>query len=122
MSEPLLITERDGGIVTVTVNRPDAMNALSRALRSEFVGTFAALREDTAVGVVILTGAGKAFCAVLDLKEVGSQDAGDAERESAVAGARRWSMRTRAWTAPSSVRSTALRSPAASSSRWPATF
>lgn len=75
MSEQdVLIVERDGGVATVTLNRPKAMNALSRALRAALASTFAALDADQSVRVVILTGAGRAFCAGLDLKELG-QDA-----------------------------------------------
>ncbi|HYC01024.1 MAG TPA: enoyl-CoA hydratase [Candidatus Limnocylindrales bacterium] len=87
MSQPLLLIEKSDGIATVTLNRPSAMNALSRALRSAIVDAFAALQRDADVGVVILTEAGKAFCAGLDLKELGGEGGGTDERESAVAGA-----------------------------------
>jgi enoyl-CoA hydratase len=69
---PVLLVEKSGGIATVTLNRPDAMNALSRDLRQAIAETFEALEADTDVQAVILTGAGKAFCAGLDLKELGS--------------------------------------------------
>ncbi len=72
MTEPVLNLERDGGIALLTLNRPKAMNALSRDLRGELTHTFEALHDDDAVRVVILTGAGKAFCAGLDLKELAS--------------------------------------------------
>ena len=78
MTDVVLEVERDGGIAVVTLNRPKAMNALSRELRSELVKAFTELGADDAVRVVILTGAGKAFCAGLDLKELGSE-AGEAE-------------------------------------------
>ena len=71
MSEPVLLVERDAGIVTVTLNRPQAMNALSRELRRALARACRELRDDPQVGVVILTGAGRAFCAGLDLKELG---------------------------------------------------
>jgi enoyl-CoA hydratase len=76
MAEPLLLVDIRDGIATVTLNRPQAMNALSRALRAEFVRAFRALGADPDVGVVILTGAGRAFCAGLDLKELGGERAG----------------------------------------------
>jgi len=85
MSEPLLLIEKSAGIATLTLNRPDAMNALSRALRGALVEAFASLRDDGETGVVILTGAGRAFCAGLDLKELGGATAAD--NEEAVAGA-----------------------------------
>lgn len=68
-----LILERQGPIAIVTLNRPEAMNALSRALRAELATAMAAIAEDDAVRVAILTGAGtRAFTAGLDLKELGS--------------------------------------------------
>ncbi len=75
MPEPdiLLRTESDG-VATLTLNRPKSMNALSRALRAEIASAFAELKADPDVGVVILTGAGdRAFCAGLDLKELGGE-------------------------------------------------
>jgi len=86
MSQPVLLIEKSEGIATVTLNRPQAMNALSRELRGAIVRAFDGLRSDAAIGVVILTGAGRAFCAGLDLKELGSV-ASPSEAESAVAGA-----------------------------------
>ncbi|MDO8290096.1 MAG: enoyl-CoA hydratase [Parvibaculum sp.] len=70
--EPVLLVEKSGGIATVTLNRPTAMNALSRELRLAIAETFLALEADADVKAVILTGSGKAFCAGLDLKELGS--------------------------------------------------
>jgi enoyl-CoA hydratase len=71
MSEPVVLVEIDREIALVTLNRPTAMNALSRELRTAIAETFEKLEADPAVRVVILTGAGKAFCAGLDLKELG---------------------------------------------------
>jgi len=85
MSEPILLVDKRDGIATVTLNRPQAMNALSRELRQAIVRAFAEVDQDPAVGVVILTGAGRAFCAGLDLKELGGETS--AEAEAAVAGA-----------------------------------
>jgi enoyl-CoA hydratase len=65
--------ERCGGYAVVTMNRPEAMNALSKALRSELARSFDALEADPDIRVAILTGAGdRAFTAGLDLKELGS--------------------------------------------------
>lgn len=71
MSDSVLLVEREPGIATVTLNRPQAMNALSRELRVALVEAFTTLSFDPEVRVVILTGAGRAFCAGLDLKELG---------------------------------------------------
>ncbi len=76
MSDPVVLVERAEGIATVTLNRPDARNALSSALRRALRDTFVELARDREVGVVILTGAGKAFCAGLDLKELGERGPG----------------------------------------------
>ncbi|WP_225205416.1 enoyl-CoA hydratase [Novosphingobium huizhouense] len=70
MSELVTIEKRDA-VAIVTLNRPEAMNALSRALRDALAQAMAAVAADDDVSVVILTGAGeRAFCAGLDLKEL----------------------------------------------------
>ena len=71
MSEPVIKVDVENEVALVTLNRPTAMNALSRELRTAIADTFEKLEADPAVRVVILTGAGKAFCAGLDLKELG---------------------------------------------------
>jgi enoyl-CoA hydratase len=76
MSEPVLAVERDAGVATLTLNRPEAMNALSRALRRAIAEAFRALAHDDEIGVVIVTGRGRAFSAGVDLKEIGGE-AGD---------------------------------------------
>lgn len=73
MSEAVLKIEKSDGIATVTLNRPRAMNALSRELRKAIVDAFADFAERGDVDVAILTGAGRAFCAGLDLKELGGE-------------------------------------------------
>jgi enoyl-CoA hydratase len=68
----MLDVERRGPIAIVTLNRPEAMNALSKALRLALYDAMVALDGDPDVSVVILTGAGeRAFTAGLDLKELG---------------------------------------------------
>lgn len=71
MSEPVLLVDIRDEVALVTLNRPQAMNALSRELRAAIAETFTRLNADPGVRVAILTGAGKAFCAGLDLKELG---------------------------------------------------
>lgn len=69
---PVLLIDTTDRVRTLTLNRPEARNALSAALRGHF---FAALRDaeaDDAVDVVIVTGADPVFCAGLDLKELGN--------------------------------------------------
>jgi enoyl-CoA hydratase len=72
MQDPLLTTIDPAGFALLTLNRPQAMNALSRGLMSALADTVDALAADRRVRVLILTGAGRAFCAGLDLKELGS--------------------------------------------------
>ena len=59
-------------IAVITLNRPAARNALSLTMRDSIVTTLNSLSQDCDVRVIILTGAGKAFCAGLDLKELQS--------------------------------------------------
>jgi methylglutaconyl-CoA hydratase len=61
----------DSGIATITLNRPEKRNALSFQLTEELVVAFDAIEQSSAQ-VMILTGAGKAFCAGMDLDELQS--------------------------------------------------
>ncbi|WP_127783218.1 enoyl-CoA hydratase-related protein [Rhodococcus sp. X156] len=57
------------GLAVVTLNRPERLNALSFALAEELHATLALLEQDNEARVVVLTGAGRGFCAGLDLKD-----------------------------------------------------
>jgi enoyl-CoA hydratase len=57
----------------LTLHRPQALNALNAGLRAELVAALQALDRDDTVRAVVLTGAGKAFCAGLDLRELGTE-------------------------------------------------
>jgi len=74
-SDDLLLVDRDNGVTTVTLNRPEALNALSAALRNRIAEVFNELAGDPHTEVVILTGAGRAFTVGLDLKELGGETA-----------------------------------------------
>lgn len=70
MSEPAVLYQQHDGIARLTINRPEARNAINAAVRD---GLFAGLRDfiaDDSAHVLILTGAGQAFCAGADLKEM----------------------------------------------------
>ena len=68
----MLLVDIANSVALVTLNRPEAMNALSRELRAELHRTLNALDADPEVKVIVLTGAGdRAFTAGLDLKELG---------------------------------------------------
>lgn len=87
MPEPVLLVEKRNQVATFTLNRPRALNALSRELRTALVAAFDGLRDDPETGVVILTGSGRAFTAGLDLKELGDTGLGGGATEAAVADA-----------------------------------
>jgi enoyl-CoA hydratase len=75
MTDDILLTETDERVRTLTLNRPQARNALSAALRDRFFGALSDAESDEDVDVVIVTGADPVFCAGLDLKELGGQSA-----------------------------------------------
>lgn len=82
----LVTVERDGAVAVVTMNRPEAMNALSRGLRAELAAAMKAIDEDREVRAVVLTGAGtRAFTAGLDLKELGVEGLGAANASEPLA-------------------------------------
>jgi len=66
-----LAVEREGHLTWLTLNRPDALNALSAAMVRELRDFFWNLVDDRETRVVVVRGAGRAFCAGLDLKEAG---------------------------------------------------
>ncbi|MEM9254964.1 MAG: enoyl-CoA hydratase [Pseudomonadota bacterium] len=61
------------GYAIITLNRPEAKNALSRQLREEFVDAFDVCHSKADIRAVILTGSGDSFCAGFDLKEMGQE-------------------------------------------------
>jgi len=63
-----LIFEIDGHVATITLNRPEAYNAISDLMRNELRDVIDRLHRDDAIRIVIFTGAGKAFCAGGDIK------------------------------------------------------
>ncbi|MGH7820541.1 MAG: enoyl-CoA hydratase/isomerase family protein, partial [Candidatus Binatia bacterium] len=70
MSEALIL-ERDGAVAIVWFNRPDALNAFTPEMNVELAELLRRLRDDDAVGVIVLTGKGRAFSAGADLKSLG---------------------------------------------------
>ncbi len=69
--EPVVLRSQDaGGVVTLTLNRPHAFNALSETMLAELQREFEAIAKDELVRVVVLSAEGKAFCAGHDLKEM----------------------------------------------------
>ena len=70
MTETVLLIEALGPVTRLTLNRPKAMNSLNLALLAELETHLVALAADDAARVLVLTGAGHAFCAGADLKEI----------------------------------------------------
>ena len=74
--------EKDGHIVRLTLNRPDALNAINQGLMEDLNDACETVEEDKEVRVVILTGEGRAFSAGADLKALkGSSESGDMSDE-----------------------------------------
>ena len=74
-AKDLVLTSTEGGVTTVTMNRPEALNALSAGLRNRLTEVFTDLAEDSATEVIVFTGNGRAFTVGLDLKELGGETA-----------------------------------------------
>jgi enoyl-CoA hydratase len=82
----LVTVEHDGPVAVVTMNRPEAMNALSSELRADLAAAMVEVDADDTIRAVVLTGAGtRAFTAGLDLKELGQQGLGAANAETPAA-------------------------------------
>lgn len=86
MSDSVLLVEHEGPIAIITLNRPEQMNALNAELRLAIGATFAELEADPNTRAIVLTGAGRAFCAGMDLKEIGGGTEGQTGYDLSVAG------------------------------------
>ncbi len=83
---PTLLTELDRGVLTVTMNRPDRLNAVGDGMHEAFEDLWEDVARDPEVRVVVLTGAGRAFCAGGDVRSGGQPRSG---KDAALPGARR---------------------------------
>ena len=79
--EPFLLREDDAGVATLTLNRPKSRNSLSLGMLKAFRAELAVIAADDSVRVLIIAGAGHAFCAGHDLKEIQAQGYGRAYSE-----------------------------------------
>ena len=86
MSDTHLIFERDGAVAFITLNRPDAGNAIDRAMAESLVHAAISCDGDPAIRCVVLTGAGRAFCVGGDLALFASADDGRSGLLSEMAG------------------------------------
>ena len=69
-TQETVLTERDGQILVVTIDRPTARNAVDRATAEALASAFAEFDTDDSLAVAVLTGAGGTFCAGADLKAI----------------------------------------------------
>jgi enoyl-CoA hydratase/carnithine racemase len=74
-ADALVLRQDEKGVVTLTLNRPEQFNSMSQALMSELQAELDRIAADAGARVVVLAGAGKAFCAGHDLKEMRSNPA-----------------------------------------------
>lgn len=73
MSYQYVLVETQDGVGIITLNRPDALNALSNALMRDLVGALDSFESNDAIGAIVLTGSEKAFAAGADIKEMQDQ-------------------------------------------------
>ncbi len=74
MSYENILLERHGRVALLTLNRPEALNALNKQTMDELVAAVTELDADPQVGAAVITGSAKAFAAGADIKEMASQD------------------------------------------------
>ena len=70
LSPKSFLYEARGGVARITLNRPERLNALTFEVYRELTDTFAALRSETEVRAVVVTGAGRAFCSGGDVRDI----------------------------------------------------
>ena len=68
MTDPVVLYEKDGRIARLTLNRPERLNAIDMAVPDAIEAAVARANDDDDVHVIVLSGAGRAFCAGYDLK------------------------------------------------------
>src|SRR5208337_2585602 len=73
MAYETILYKKESGIGRITINRPQAMNAITPGMLAELKTAVLAAGNDKEVRVIVLTGAGKAFCAGVDLKALGDR-------------------------------------------------
>lgn len=74
MTDPLVLCDVTGGLATLTLNRPEKLNALTPVVFEELAEHLTALAQDSAVRCLVLTGAGRSFCAGHDLSALSDTD------------------------------------------------
>ncbi|MBW2393730.1 MAG: enoyl-CoA hydratase/isomerase family protein [Deltaproteobacteria bacterium] len=77
MSYENILFDVQDGIATITLNRPDKLNAYTTEMGEEVVDAFRKVKDDADVRALILTGAGRGFCAGVDLEHLKAHQAGE---------------------------------------------
>lgn len=80
MTEQHLLESVDAGVATLTMNRPESLNALSGEMMNGFMEALPRLFRDSEVGVIVITGSGRGFCAGGDVKGMAAGNAGGGGR------------------------------------------
>ncbi len=80
--ENIIAETRDGGVALITLNRPDALNALNDALINELGEAIDGFEADDAIGCIVITGSEKAFAAGADIKEMQAKSYMDAYKSN----------------------------------------
>jgi len=86
----VVLTERRDGVATITLNRPDRLNAMSAELLDGLLAAVAAAVSDDGVRVLVLTGAGRGFCVGGDLQGFAAGAAGELPEAARVGQLRGW--------------------------------
>jgi enoyl-CoA hydratase/carnithine racemase len=71
VTETLIVERPQAGVLVLTLNRPNKLNAINDAMRGELTQTLASVACDESVNVVVLTGAGRGFCSGIDMRDFG---------------------------------------------------
>jgi enoyl-CoA hydratase/carnithine racemase len=79
--EPYVLAERRGAVLLLTLNRPDRLNAWNDALEREYFEQLDGAEDDPGVRAIVVTGAGRGFCAGADLADIADASEGDSDDE-----------------------------------------
>lgn len=93
MARPMVLMETHGSVAVITLNRPEALNALNTQLMDELTTIIRRCEADNAIGCMVLTGNGRAFAAGADIKEMADKSYVDALLEDFIT--RNWEESTR---------------------------
>ena len=88
MSEQAILTHVENKVATLTLNRPDKLNALSRDLIGQAIEVLKQWGRDSDIGVIVLTGTGRAFCAGGDVSNMAKESAQPETLEQQIDGLR----------------------------------